>query len=59
MNSYNYVMNLYFVCTCIFLIKFKSFMGNLREKYPIILRMREQSVAGLLLPKKRPVKEAN
>ena len=33
-------------------------MGNLRGKYPIILRMREQSVAGLLSPKKRPVKEA-
>ncbi len=31
---------------------------NLRGKYPIILRMREQSVAGLLSPKKRPVKEA-
>ncbi len=29
-----------------------SLMGNLREKYPIILRMREQSVAGLLSPPK-------
>ncbi len=27
-------------------------MGNLREKYRIILRMREQSVAGLLFPQK-------
>ena len=52
-------MNLNFVCTCIFSDKIFKFYGNLRGKYPIILRMREQSVAGLLLPQKRPVKEAN
>ncbi len=34
-------------------------MGNVTGKYLILLRMREQSVAGLLSPLRRPVEEAN
>ncbi len=52
MNNNNYEF-VFFACIFIqdiFLIKKFSCMGNVTRKYPILLRMREQSVASLLSP---------
>ncbi len=46
----NIIMNLYSLPVYSGLIKKFSCMGNVTGKYSILLRMREQSVAGLLSP---------